>query len=135
MDHRCSDDGAGRETVPCLFREAVRPRRAEGFTPPTLVEAGSAMSYLAFSCPRCGRLFCCDDQLGRFHEATGEESCPDSGSLQVGLARELQHVPDSALLSRSHSELEERAAVTPPDVWGFRARRDLAADRATREED
>lgn len=103
--------------------------------PQAPVDVGSTMSYLAQSCPDCGGLYIWDDELGRFHEATGEEFCTTPDSFQVRLSRELQEVPDPALLRRSHGEPEDGTPIAPIDFLGLRARRDLAADRATGEED
>ena len=133
MDHSCSDDGATGKALRDVHGEGRESCRAAP-APPAPVDVGSRMNYLAQSCSDCGGLFMWDD-LGRFHEATGEEFCPAPESLQVGLSGELQEVPDPALLGRRHSELEDGTPIAPVDFLGFRARRDLAADGATGEED
>jgi hypothetical protein len=33
------------------------------------------MSFFAMACPKCGSLFVWDEDLGRFHQSTGEEAC------------------------------------------------------------
>jgi hypothetical protein len=134
MDHSRPDDGARRTALPGLHGEGNEPDRAKG-TSPASVDVGSAMSYLAQCCPDCGGLFIWDDELGRFHESTGEEFCPAPESLQIGLPGELQEVADPAPLGGRHAELEDSVPVAPVDFLGFAARRDLTADRAAGEED
>ena len=134
MDHSGSDDGPDREALRDVHGAGLESYRTVG-SPQAPVEVGSTMSYLAQSCPDCGGLYIWDDELGRFHEATGEEFCPTPESLQERLSRELQEVSDPALLRRSHSELEDSPPIAPVDFFGFRTRRNLAAGRSTGKED
>jgi hypothetical protein len=134
MDHSCSDDGPPRTALRDVHGPGRESCRKVG-SPQTPVDVGATMSYLAQNCPDCGGLYIWDDDLGRFHEATGEEFCPAPESLQIGLPGELQEVADPALLRRSHSEPENGTPIIPIDLLGFRARRNLAPDRATGEED
>ena len=135
MDHSRLDDGPDRKALRGVHGEGRESYRAEGLPLSAPVDVGSTMSYLAQACPDCGGLYIWDDDLGRFHEATGEEYCPAPESLQVGLSPELEKVSDPALLRGSHGEPEDRTPIAPIDFLGFRTRRDLAASRATGEED
>lgn len=132
MDHPRADDGPDRKALLDMYGEGCESCRTAGFSAPPM-DVDSAMSYLAQSCPDCGGLYIWDD-LGRFHHATGEEGCPDPGSLQVRVAGELEEVPNPPPLGRCHGESEDGVPVMPHDLLGFRARRELAGDRPAREE-
>lgn len=89
----------------CRVR-GTAPSEARGSTSSNV---GTVMSYFARACPDCAELFIWDD-LGRFHEATGDERCE---SLQVRLAGEVEEVRDAASLRGRHGEFEKVPAVGP----------------------
>lgn len=134
VDHPSIADSADRPAMHGLRGEDARSGRASEVPSASMV-VGAAMSYLAQSCPHCGGLYIWDDDLGRFHEATGEEPCPTPESLEERRSGELEEVTYPAPLGRSHVELKDLVAVAPGDFPGFAAGRDSAPDGVAGEED
>lgn len=116
----------GREVV---YRVCVAALPEGGASTASRVDL--AVSFFAQACPECGELFMWDN-VGRFHEATGDESC---GSLQVRHAVEVEEVRDAATLRGRHGQFENVSAVEPAHVPGLRACHEIPADRVTTEED
>jgi hypothetical protein len=78
------------------------------------------MSFFALSCPECGSLFVWDEDLGRFHQKTGDEACGTASTrTDETRIRLLEHDRESRPLVTGGADRRDESEVGGTRISGY----------------